>query len=156
MMLDTFAEFVDWRFVLRRSNVLVLSLGLIIGGSAHPQVVEPRFPAPQISVQEWQSYLAEVNAMPGVHCEDTLDNEYLCESNTLTSIWIFTREGHAAHPAVACGALVTNKRGDVSSISFGGYYAGSEDAYRKWYDPALRKQPKWEVWMRAAHPPPQS
>jgi len=94
----------------------------------------PRFPSGQISVADWKGYLTEVKAISDVHCQDYAANQYVCDSRERRTIWVFTREGHPAHPAVSRGVMVVSKTdsGTIIGIDRSGHYAGDADAFRKW------------------------
>jgi hypothetical protein len=135
------------------SGFVILALSLMCGVIAHAQAPAPRFPTDHISVEEWRTYQSEVETEPGVTCSvDDMKHEYLCVSDELLTIWIFTREGHPAHPSVARGVIWVRNDRLVQATYYGGYYAGSEEAWRNWYDPALRGQPQWAEWAKRMTP----
>jgi hypothetical protein len=67
----------------------------------------PRFLNEHISLADWQAYLDEVKSIPDVQCDKTQHSELYCVSDSRTTAWVFTTEGHPAHPAVATGVLAT-------------------------------------------------
>jgi hypothetical protein len=94
----------------------------------------PRFPQSQITKDQWNAYLAEVQKMPDTLCRDNLPNEFICSSGSQQSIWVFTRSGHPAHPAVSRGVIVkvVASTGQEVRIERSGHYAGSPKAFEAW------------------------
>jgi len=93
-----------------------------------------RFPTVQISVDQWSAYLTEVKALPDARCKDAPSNQYICDSASQRTIWVFTREGHPAHPAVSRGIMVIQQtpQGAMLGIDRSGHYAGSRAAFDAW------------------------
>lgn len=122
----------------------------------------PRFPTEQISLEEWSAYFKEVQSTPGVACEVIARAriEQCGQSQPSASkfgsgiIWIFTREGHPAYPAVVRLTLIHNPfcaAGETTnhdSIVESGHYAGARAAYdslmrsMKNYDASFLAKPK--------------
>ena len=96
--------------------------------------IAPRFPTAQISVDQWSAYLAQVKALPDARCKDAPSNQYICDSASQTTIWVFTREGHPAHPAVSRGIMVFQQtvQGATVGIDRSGHYAGDRAAFDAW------------------------
>jgi hypothetical protein len=133
---------------LRAAN-LILTLAFALSSSASAADPPPRFPNEHINLADWQAYLDEVKAIPDVHCDVTRKSELYCLSDSRTSAWVFTTEGHPAYPAVVTGALATY--GQVAAgILFRGYYAGSESAFRAWEGSALGNPGIFQEWQQIA------
>ena len=123
----------------RRLPIAALLLILPLLGIAQPAQapVQPRFPQAQISMEQWQSYLDEVKAIPGVACAEAASHQFKCNSAAQQTMWVFTLKGHPAHPAVSRGVMVmrpatqANQAATVG-IDRSGYFAGKEDAFRSW------------------------
>lgn len=116
------------RFVASCTLGVALLLEVLVAYCGNAPV--PRFPSMQITVDEWRTYLAEVTGMSGVRCRDVSANQLQCDSESQSTIWIFTRDGHPAHPAVTRAIL---KASDSQlGIDRTGHYAGSEPAFRAW------------------------
>lgn len=96
--------------------------------------VTPRFPNARISVEQWSAFFAQVKAVPDVRCEDAPLNQYICDSSAQRTIWVFTREGHPAHPAATRGVMLfhPNETGVSVGIDRYGYYAGDQAAFEAW------------------------
>jgi hypothetical protein len=114
--------------------ILFLASVSVLGAGPPP----PRFPREHITLTEWGAYFDEVRSVADVRCEDTPRKEIYYISNSLTSAWVFTKEGHPAHPAVAAGILLR------------AYYAGDEGAFNAWAAAALRDPPVFKKWMQSA------
>ena len=140
----------------RLSHVVlgVLMLGLFSPALADESIA-PRFPAGQITPDEWSQYLAEVKAKSGVHCEDAPANQYICDSRTERTIWVFTREGHPAHPAVSRGIMVVRHLDQATTLGIdrSGHFAGDKTAFDAWiveFQKLDRRQV--EQWSQALQP----
>jgi hypothetical protein len=116
------------RFAASYIICVALLLELPVGycGDAPPS----RFSSTHITVDEWRMFLAEVTGTSGVRCRDVLTNQLQCDSKSQATIWIFTRAGHPAHPAVTRAILRAS--GSQLGIDRTGHYAGSESAFRAW------------------------
>lgn len=118
-------------------GALLLILPLL--GIAQPaqSPVQPRFPQAHISMEQWQSYLDEVKAIPGVTCAEAASHQYKCNSAAQQTMWVFTLKGHPAHPAVSRGVMVMHQATEATpaatvGIDRSGYFAGKENAFRSW------------------------
>jgi hypothetical protein len=113
-------------------------LGSLLLGLLNPALADgpiaPRFATGHITPEEWAQYLEEIKAKPGVHCEDAAANQYICDSSAERTIWVFTREGHAAHPAVSRGVMIATPtaQGTTLGIDRSGHYAGDKVAFDAW------------------------
>jgi hypothetical protein len=133
---------------LRATNV-ILTLAFAMSSSASVADPPPRFPNEHITLADWQAYLGEVKLIPDVHCDVTPKSELYCLSNSRASAWVFTTEGHPAHPAVVTGVLATYGLA-AAGIMFRAYYAGSESAFRAWEGYALGNPPIFQEWQQMA------
>lgn len=94
----------------------------------------PKFAAEKISVAEWNGFWIEVHSMPNVRCQDLAAQQTQCESKVKNTVWVFTREGHPAHPAVSRRVMVLmqSSGGNAVLINRTGHYAGDALAFRAW------------------------
>jgi hypothetical protein len=134
---------------MRYVETLFLIFGFAVSSCVLAADPPPRFPNEHIILTDWQSYLSEVNSIPDVHCEKTQKSALYCISDSQTAVWVFTIEGHPAHPAVATVVLVVYGQ-TAAGILFRGYYAGDESAFRGWEAGALGNSPIFDKWMHAA------
>ena len=88
-----------------------------------------------ITIEQWRTYQTQVTSLPGVQCRNVEADQFECDSASRQTIWIFTREGHPAHPALTSGVVVT-KNGQMG-IDRSGAYAGSETAFHAWINQFL-------------------
>ena len=91
---------------------------------------QPESSATKITVEQLQAYTAQVEAMPNIQCRDIAANQRQCTSDSLMTIWTFTRPGHPAHPAVTSGVLKVSP--PYVGIDRSGAYAGDERAFTNW------------------------
>lgn len=112
--------------------MLVCALGTVTAYCG--ESIAPRYATAKISIEQWQRFLAEVKAMPGIKCRSDMQNQYVCDSAVQRTIWAFTLVGHPAHPAVSRGVLFVNRisGGAVLGIDRSGHYAGDQAAFEKW------------------------
>lgn len=76
---------------------------LLIGASAVVSAGEQAagsFDSERVSREDVQHLEAEVRAIPDVRCVEHIAPVTTCSSLGRHTNWQFTREGHAAHPAV--------------------------------------------------------
>lgn len=94
----------------------------------------PRFSTEKISLIEWNEFRTEVRSMPDVRCQELASNQTKCEASARNTVWLFTREGHPAHPAVTRRVLTVlqSSGGNAVLINRTGHYAGDVPAYRAW------------------------
>jgi len=133
---------------MRYVETLFLIFGFAVSSCVLAADPPPRFSHEHINLTEWQSYLNEVTSIPGVHCEKTQKSELYCISDSQISVWVFTVDGHPAHPAVATGVLVVYGQA-AAGILFRAYYAGDETAFLAWEARALGNPPIVDTWMQA-------
>jgi hypothetical protein len=116
--------------------------------------IAPRFATPHIYVEQWSVYLAEVKSVPDAHCRNAPSNQYICDSALQHAIWVFTREGHPAHPAVSRGIMVIQQtaQGVTVGIDRSGHYAGDRAAFDEWmkeFVPLDQNQAaRWQSMLR--------
>jgi hypothetical protein len=118
-----------------RMHVRSTLAGLMILATAWAQgPIAPHFATTQITSEQWSSYLNEVKAVPDVRCEEAASVQYICDSSGQRTIWVFTREGHPAHPAVSRGVMVIRQtsQGATVGIDRSGHYAGDRGAFEDW------------------------
>jgi len=119
------------RFAL---GALVLAATITTPALADRDPKGPRFATEKISVAELNGYRIEVHEMPNVRCVDLASNQTQCESKVQNTVWVFTREGHPAHPAVSRRVMVLMQTasGNAVLVNRTGNYAGDPLAYRTW------------------------
>jgi hypothetical protein len=88
------------------------------------------FPDARITVEQLKAYQATVEAQTGVACEDIWAQQRACDNKETRTIWIFTLQGHAAHPAFSRADLITPPL-SIGIARFS-HYAGDESAFQKW------------------------
>jgi len=104
----------------------------IVSTHAAAQEFQP-FPEAQVTVEQWQAYLAEVRAKLGV-TEKTFADEHLTvfEDRGRQMYFAFTLPGHPAHPAWVTRRIVDNG-GDIDTEQIG-YFAGDEQQFAALYE----------------------
>jgi hypothetical protein len=114
--------------------LVALGLALVLATGAYAtEVAGPRFPQSQIAKAQFNAYLAEVQRMSDTLCRDDPPNEFICSSGSQQTIWVFTRPGHPAHPAVSRGVVVKLvASGQKVRIERSGHYAGSAKGFEAW------------------------
>jgi len=110
-----------------------------------------RFPHSQITRGEWQMYLNEVRAKPGV---ETLKPKGRPETTAYfvsseRTAYYFTTGG-PAHPAVVVTRLY-ERDGTLRLQNFG-YFAGSEEAFANWFSGFDRLGPEIEARLKTKQP----
>jgi hypothetical protein len=115
-------------------GALLLMLPLLGIAQSSQSPAQPRFPQAHISVEQWQSYLDEVKAIPGIACAEAASHQYKCNSTAQQTMWVFTLKGHPAHPAVSRGVMVIRQATPANSVGIdrSGYFAGNQEAFRSW------------------------
>ena len=106
---------------------------------AHPALADrdpkgPRFAEEKISLSELNGFRVEVRSMPDVRCQDLAAAQTVCEAKVRNTVWVFTREGHPAHPAVSrrVTVLLQTASGNAVLVNRTGHYAGDALAFRAW------------------------
>jgi hypothetical protein len=109
---------------MRFAAALFLALIFATGAAAESS---RRFPHSQITRTEWQAFLAEVKAKPGVRLvdDDRPDTDAYFVKSEQTEYFFTT--GGPMHPAVL---VVSPAGGNTGRIL--GYYAGSASAFGAW------------------------
>ena len=113
---------------------LVLAVAITAPAWADRDPKGPRFATEKISVAELNGFRIEVREMPGVRCIELASNQTQCESKVNNTVWVFTREGHPAHPAVSrrVTVLMQTSGGNAVLVNRTGHYAGDALAFRLW------------------------
>jgi hypothetical protein len=129
-----------------RSLVLAFALSLV-ASLAHAEAGR-RFEHSQITLGEWQMYLNEIKAKPGV---ETLTPQGRPETKAYfvsseRTVYYFTTGG-PAYPAVVVTRLY-ERDGKLSLQNFG-YFAGAEDAFADWFSSFNRLGPDIEARLKA-------
>jgi hypothetical protein len=98
----------------------------------HPKEspIAARFPSARITVEEWREFELDVESKAAIECRELAANQRQCDSVTEMTIWIFTREGHPAHPAVSRGTIIVAP-GKIG-IDRTGHFAGDPNAFDAW------------------------
>lgn len=113
-----------------RRPILILALWLVAAVASADTA--RRFPHSQITMGEWNTYLKEVKAKPGVQMLKPKDRPqtvaYFVRAER--TAYYFTTGG-PAHPAVVVARLY-ERDGKVKLQNFG-YFAGSEEGFAQWF-----------------------
>jgi hypothetical protein len=109
------------------SIVGLFSIFLFVAAIGSPQTPYKIFP---VTVTHWNEMLTDVKSQPGMKCKDSSEHQYICDSASPPTIWVFTQPGHPAHPAASRGVMVFH--GDAIDIDRTGYYAGDRPAFISW------------------------
>ena len=125
---------------MHRYPTLILAIGLLlpsVAGSADPK---PRYSAVVVSASEISAYLQELSARSNLrrvertHCT-------LLDAQDDWSVYVFTKAGHPAHPAVFVVHAGKEHQG-VSKRRVWGHTAGDQQAFSRFLEyeraPALR------------------
>jgi hypothetical protein len=114
---------------MTRMFIALLGIFALVGASAADDYSR-RFPQDQISLSDWNTYFAEVRALPGVTIrEDTQQTTIVQEkANTM---YAFTTPGNPAHPGIVVRHLVSTDNG--YALNRVGYYAGDANAFARWW-----------------------
>ena len=89
-----------------------------------------RFPSDRISAQQWQIYLDETLAKPGVNAYEAA-GQLIVEVGPENAIYVFTTPAHPAHPGVVIRQVV--ERDGHVGLTRRGHYAGDSRAYDRWW-----------------------
>lgn len=134
--------------------LLVVVLGGIQRAGLADDLPAPRYATDQINLAEWQAYFAEVKAISDVQCRDIEPMQHVCDSRSQRTIWVFTRTGHPAHPAVSRGIVISQPvtGGSTLGIDRSGHYVGDRVAFSKWMielvDSDQRQVSEWGKQLR--------
>jgi len=114
-----------------------LLIALIAPAPALAQEYQP-YPQPQITVEQWQAYLASVREVLESSAEIYKDQHLVVFSNPDTrTFYIFTTKDHPAHPAWITRQLV--EQGGKVNVRQIGYFAGNADAFDKFFREYLQR-----------------
>ena len=90
-----------------------------------------RFPNEQITAEDWNTYFAEVKALPGVTIKERDDEITISQDKPEQTIYSFTTAKNPAHPGIIVRRLVLAKEG--YGIRRLGYFAGNREAFATWW-----------------------
>ena len=109
------------------SVALAAALSLLLAPAAHAQAFRPHAQF-RITAQQWQQYLDQVRARPGVAVQPLADQHLtVYEDRAEHVLWAFTEPGHPAHPAWIAKRVL--RVGNAVGIEQVGYFAGDEVAF---------------------------
>jgi hypothetical protein len=93
-----------------------------------------RYAQSQITVGEWQAFFDEVRATPGARdiSSPQVPSVTVIEVPGERTLYFFTAPGGAAHPGVVVERVLS--KGGATYLQRDGYFAGSEEAFRAWFD----------------------
>lgn len=115
----------------------LLLAALAMTAPAVAQEYQP-YPQPNITVEQWQAYLASVREYLEASAEIYKDKHLVVFSNPDTrTFYIFTTKDHPAHPAWITRQLV-EQDGKVNVRQIG-YYAGNAEAFDKFFREYLQR-----------------
>ena len=119
---------------IRAFGATLLAALLLSSPTLADSGVAPRFPNGRVTADEVLQYMAEVKAIPDVRCVTDQGYQLICESTSQRTFWVFTLDGHPAHPAVSRGIMVVSDTGAGMSIGIDrtAHYAGDVEAFRRW------------------------
>jgi hypothetical protein len=114
------------------ANIVVAALGLSVCVVAAAQQFRP-YAEPQITPAQWDDYYNQVaTKFSKTLRELEADNLQMFFNETTFVTYTFTKVGHPAHPAWITRLVVATT--DKVTISQLGFYAGSEQEYKKLFD----------------------
>ena len=131
--------------------VTIATLLLIIcGGNYGLADQSRRFPQPRISAQEWQTYFDEVKAKSGAQDISRADRPDVVAIAVPSeqAVYYFTKPG-GAHPAVVIAQVI--QRGTAILIEHSGYFAGSEEAFAKWFGAFANQSEFVRTYLKSPH-----
>jgi hypothetical protein len=114
--------------IARIFSVLLGTMSLI-GPSAADE--GRRFPDEHITVEDWNTYFAEVKALPDVTINESDQQTTIMQQKPSVVIYSFTTPNNPAHPGIVIRRLVMTKEG--YGMKRVGYYAGSREAFARWW-----------------------
>ena len=131
---------------IRDSLATALVCGSALGTAAQTDPAK-RFPHSQITADQWQIFLDEIKSRPGVqNVSRPGQPDILALAVPSENTLYFFTNGGPAHPAVVVEQVVQD--GNGVSVRHTGYFAGSEQAFAKWFstfharDSAIREGTK--------------
>jgi hypothetical protein len=92
--------------------------------------MERRFPLDIITIAQWEQFQAEVLSKPALEGRH-IDHQFVAYSRAERRLWIFTRPGHPAHPAVL--VLIFADATSGAKAIRQGHYAGNRFEFVKWW-----------------------
>ena len=112
-------------------------LWLAAACTAGAQEDEP-YPAPRVTIEQWQKYLDLVQANLGATAEIYKDKNLVGFSDSTTrTFYIFTTNRHPAHPAwITRQVIETDGKVSVRQI---GYFAGAEEPFAQLFSEYLQR-----------------
>jgi hypothetical protein len=125
---------------------LTIFVQIFLSLSAHAQEFKP-YPRANITVTQWQTYFDEVREKHGDTVQDIEDQRLLVFTDkATTTIYGFTKPGHAAHPAWI--ARKPEQRGDSLFIGQIGYFAGAEPPFAQLFRDYLELNEKMKAEIK--------
>ena len=114
-----------------------LAAALVAAPRALAQEYQP-YPAPRITVEQWQQYLEIVRIGHGATAEHFKDQRLVAFSDPATrTFYVFTTRRHPAHPAWITRQIVeTDGQVQVRQI---GFFAGAEEPFAALFSEFLQK-----------------
>ena len=123
---------------LRAALFCLLTSALLSGTMALAEEIK-KFPQPRITAEQWRTFFEEVKAKPGARNISRPDRPdvVVIAVPAEHAVYYFTKPG-PAHPAVVIAQVI--QQGTVISIRHTGYFAGSEEAFARWFG-AFKSRP---------------
>jgi hypothetical protein len=115
--------------MIARIFIVLLGTMSLIGPSAADD--GRRFPDEHITVEDWNTYFAEVKTLPDVTINESDQQTTIIRQNPSLVIYSFTTPSNPAHPGIVIRQLVMTK--DGYGMHRTGYYAGSREAFARWW-----------------------
>ncbi len=110
---------------------------LLFAAPAPAQEFQP-YPQPQITVEQWEAYLATVRERLEASAEIYKDKGLVVFSDPETrTFYIFTTKNHPAHPAWITRQLV--EEGGQVHVRQIGYFAGKQEPFDKLFREYLQR-----------------
>jgi hypothetical protein len=124
---------------IRRFRIAA-SLAAGLAATAAAQEFQP-YPAPKVTIEQWQQYLAQVQAALDRTME-IYDDEHIVvfTDRTTRTFYIFTSKKHPAHPAWITRQLVDE--GGKINVRQIGYFAGAEEPFAAFFQQYLERNKK--------------
>ena len=115
---------------LRLLAFTALTATALVALGGQPPELEPPFPDARITVEQLDAYRAKIEGTSSIECEDTWAHHRKCVEESTFTIWNFTQNGHAAHPAFSRAVMITPPLS--IGIARSSHFAGDEVAFRAW------------------------